>query len=242
MIKLSLILPVINEEKIIRPVVKKIIKTLNRVKLSYELILIENGSTDNTLRVLRTLAKENDCLLVKIAPKGYGSSILFGLKNASGKYVGYMPSDGQIDPQVIPQLMRLFETKETELVKVKRISRENILRRYNSKVYNFLANLFFQLNSSDINGDPKIFKRKKLDCLKLSSKDSFLSTELLIKAKYLKWQIKETPIVGLPRAGGKSTVNILTVFEFLRNVFVWRFGTKLNQWRKSINPKSAKTF
>lgn len=242
MIALSLILPVINEEKIIEAVVNDIVKVLSKAKLNYELILVENSSTDNTLQVLKELAKKNKRLLVKIAPRGYGSSVLSGFKSATGKYVGYMPSDGQIDPKVIPLLLRLLKTKGINLVKVKRVSRENFVRTYNSRIYNLLANLFFQLNTNDINGDPKIFLRRDLSRLKLKSKDSFLSTELLIKAKYLQWKMKEVPIESLPRVGGKSTVSILTIFEFLRNLFTWRFGTKLNQWKKLINPKPIKTF
>src|SRR5690348_12552669 len=97
MLDFSLALPVYNQADIIVPVVKDIEEQLKPLKISYELIVVENESPDNTLEVLRDLAKKDAHVRVVTTKKGYGSAVIAGINAAKGKYVGYMPSDGQID-------------------------------------------------------------------------------------------------------------------------------------------------
>lgn len=223
MIELSLVLPVLNEENLIGQVVSDISLVLKKNKISFELILVENGSTDNTLGVLKSLAKKDKNVRVLVTKMGYGEAILGGLNKALGKFVGYMPSDGQVNTNVLPKLFAILKHKEADIVGIQRTTRESFIRKIRSKVFNFLAKNSFGLSAKDINGDPKIFPKTALKILKLESKDSFLSTELLIKAKKLKWRLKEVPTVSLLRTEGKSTVKFKTVLEFLRNIIRYKF-------------------
>ena len=165
--KLSLILPVLDEENIIEKVVADIISILTKIPLDYEIILVENGSKDKTLEVIKKLEKKNRRIKVLITQKGYGSSVLKGLEAASGEYVSYMPSDGQIDNEILPVLYKEIQTGKYDLVKIKRSNRENLIRLIRSKVFNILARLIFPITVSDINGSPRIFKKDKLSILDL---------------------------------------------------------------------------
>ncbi|MCM8787216.1 MAG: glycosyltransferase family 2 protein [Candidatus Omnitrophica bacterium] len=231
-LELSLVLPVHNQETIIKSVVRKIVQILEKAKIKYEIILVENGSSDNTLTVVDNLAKEYKNIRSLNSPKGYGSAILTGLDCSKGKFVSYMPSDGQLDPNLLLKLFKLIKTGKYDLVKIKRTTRESLIRTFRSKVFNFLSRLLFKIPVSDINGSPRVFSRKWLPILDLQYKDSFIDTEMAIKAYLLKWKIKEIPAKTLPRLGGKSTVNINTVIEFLRNLIFYRFGSSLKVWRK----------
>lgn len=231
MIDFSLVLPVQNQAKITAKVVKKIIKVLKEYKINYQLVMVENGSTDKTLTVLKQLARENSHIKVTVSDPGYGRAVIHGLHQADGKYVCYMPSDGQCDKTVLPKVFE--KAKKTDLVKVFRTSRESVLRFNVSKVFNFLANTLFSLKVKDINASPTCFLNNKLNTLKLISPDSFLDTELLIKAKYLKWNIVRIPMKNFKREGGKSTVKPPIVLEFLRNMLEWKF-IKLNKWKNEI--------
>ncbi|MEK7622403.1 MAG: glycosyltransferase family 2 protein [Patescibacteria group bacterium] len=224
---LALVLPVQNQAEIINSVVNKIVKILTKAKINYQLIMAENGSTDNTLSVLKKMAKKNHRIKLITSLPGYGRAVITGLKAADGKYLGYMPSDGQCDATVLTKVFEAARKKSVDLVKVYRTSRESRLRKYISKVFNCLANLFFNLKVKDINASPTVFAAEKLQQLKLKSPDSFLDTELLIKARRFNWKIVRIPMRNFNRSGGKSTVKPAIVFEFVRNIIQWRWHEQL---------------
>lgn len=229
-INLSLVLPIHNQETIIKPVIDSINKVLKNNLSSYEIIAVENGSQDFTYKVLINLQKKYKNLKVIIAKKGYGSAIIAGLKEAKGKYLCYMPSDGQLDPNLIPKLYKIITKSNYDLVKVRRITRESLIRTIRSKIFNILAKALFSIPVSDINGNPRIFLSKWLPILKLQYKDSFIDAEMAIKAYELRWRIKEIPAKTLPRLGGKSTVNIKTIIEFIRNLIFYKLDSSSKKW------------
>jgi len=230
----SLVLPVQNHADIIASVVEKIVKILKKIKIDYELVIVENGSTDNTLKVLKNLARKNKKIKVVISKPGYGQAVVYGLNQTKGKYICYMPSDGQCDASVLLKVIKTIQRPEVDLVKVFRTSRESVLRKNISINFNLLANVLFFLRFWDINASPTCFKKVNLKKLSLLAKDSFLDTELLIKARYLKWKIVRIPMENFNRAGGKSTVKPTIVFEFLKNMIDWRFSNKLAKWKNEI--------
>jgi len=229
---LSLTLPVHNEETIIEKVLKEIIATLNDCKISYEILLIENGSRDNTPEVVIELARKYKNVYSFVSPKGYGNAVSKGLLKSKGKYVSYMPSDGQIDLTSFPKL--LSEVGKYNLVKIKRTSRENMLRDLTTWTFNHSISILFGTKLIDINGSPRIFLSNQLPKLKLISKDSFIDAEFLIKISELNWTIKEIPMKNIERYGGKSTRSLNTYLEFFRNIFDYKFSSKLNDWRKTL--------
>lgn len=223
----SLVLPVQNQADITPTVTAKIVAVLKKNKIDYELIMVENGSTDNTLTVLKKLASKNKRILVTASPSGYGRAVIHGLKSTHGQYLSYMPSDGQCDPLVLPRVFKAITQPGIDLVKVFRTSRESMLRKLVSRSFNLLANLIFGLKTKDINASPTAFSAKNLKPLNLQSPDSFLDTELLIKAKKFNWNIVRLPMRNFKRRGGRSTVKPKIVIEFLQNMFRWRINEKL---------------
>ena len=146
-----------------------------------------------------------------------------------------MPSDGQVNSKVLPILFKIISKGEADIVGIKRTTRESKVRVIRSKVFNNLTKFLFNLSSKDINGDPKIFPKKYLEVLDLKSSDSFLSSELLIKAKILNLSLKEVHTVSLLRIEGKSTVNFKTIIEFLRNILRYKFGSTLPTWKNQLH-------
>lgn len=223
----SLILPVQNQAEITKAVTAKIVRVLKKHKINYELVMVENGSTDNTWAVLKRLAGANSRIKVFSCPSGYGRAVIYGLNHSSGQYLAYMPSDGQCDPEVLPQVIVTISQPGIDLVKVFRTTRESVLRKLVSRSFNLLANLTFGLKTKDINASPTVFAAKNLKRLQLESPDSFLDTELLIKAKKLNWRIVRLPMRNLNRTGGESTVKPKIILEFLANIIRWRFYKQL---------------
>ncbi len=219
--ELSLILPVHNQAGIIEPVYKDILATLKKLCVSYECLLVENGSTDDTQSAVFRLAKTYPNTRALTAAKGYGSAVLAGLAKAKGKYICYMPSDGQIDLSVFPELWRLAISDQWNMAKVKRVTRETAARYLFSRTLAYLTAMLFSIPPWDMNGSPRIVLRSKINQLHLTYKDSFIDIEFAVKAHRLGWKIKEIPMKTLPRYGGTSTRSWRTFAEFLKNL--WRF-------------------
>lgn len=224
---LSLVLPVWNGEGFIAEVVRDIEGVLEEAQIDYELLLVENGSVDKSLEVIRKLSRKNPRCRVVIRPKGYGSAVIGGLKEATKELVGYMPSDGQIDPDGLTRLLKIWEERIYDLVKIRRLERESALRKLNSHCFNLIARFLFGLKVKDINGSPKIFLRKFVPKLGLKSLGNLVDLELLAKAKRLHWRIGETESKSLPRAGGKSHVNLFVSFQFFLEMIRLRFDPAL---------------
>lgn len=221
--ELSLILPVHNQANIIEPVYKDILITLNKLGISYECILVENGSTDDTKSVVFHLAKTYPNTQAFTAPKGYGSAVLEGITKARGTYICYMPSDGQIDLSVLTGLWRLAKSGHWDVVKVKRVTRETYARLLFSRVLAYLTAILFWIPPWDMNGSPRIVLRSKITQLHLTYRDSFIDIEFAVKAHALGWKIMEIPMKTLPRYGGVSTRSWRTFAEFLKNLWKFRF-------------------
>lgn len=230
-VTLSLVLPVHNQETIISKATADINRALQTLGIKYEIILVENGSTDDTLRVVREIAKKEKGVKVLTSPKGYGSAVIAGLAKARGFYVSYMPSDGQLDPRTLGQIYKLISLKTYDMVKIRRTNRESFLRKFQSFIFNLLTRLLYPITLTDINGSPRIMKRSAIKKLALVSGDSFIDCEMAVKAHYLGWKILEVPAKTYPRLGGKSTVSYKTVMEFIYNLIFFRNSRYLRQWK-----------
>lgn len=232
---LSVILPVHNEEEIIRKTFSEIYKTVKKTTKDSEFILVENGSIDKTLEVARVIGSEYPNCKIEVSQKGYGRAIIEGISKARGEYICYMPSDGQVDMKAFPKLWNLAIKNTWEIVKVKRSNRENFNRKLVSISFSFFISFLFGTKIIDVNGSPRILKKRDIDILDLHSKDSFIDAEMLIKASKLKWMIKEIPMVNLDRVGGKSTRSIKTFVEFFSNIYKYKTGKNLSKWMTSRN-------
>ncbi len=234
--ELSVILPVLNEEEIITAVVANLKKVLDKEKIDYELVLVDNGSQDGSLKVVSDLAAVDNRLIVVHTPlKGWGRAIILGWEKANGRYVAHMPSDGQVDPVSLVELLTLLRQQNADIAKIKRVTRESLLRTVNSKIYNLIANLLFNIKVNDTNGCPKMFARVLVKKFDIQSLDSFLDLELLLKARFLGLRVVEIETEGLPRTGGVSNTSMLTVLEFLNNMIKFRFSSYLKSWKNNVN-------
>ena len=230
---LSLVLPVWNEEDIISGVVHDIEKVLEENRVDYELLLIENGSVDHSLDVIQELSRKNPRCRVIVRPKGYGSAVIGGLKEATKELVGYMPSDGQIEPGILIELLKAWDPTRYDLVKINRVERESLSRKFISFWFNSITRLIFGLSLKDINGSPKLFPTRFVSRLSLKSLGNLIDTEFMAKARRLKWRILEIPTESKERAGGKSHVNLFTVLQFISELIRLRFSQEIRNFPNS---------
>lgn len=226
-LEFSLVIPFYNEEDNVEKVCNEIVCEFNNQGLKYELIAINNGSKDKTPQLLDKLSQQYSQIKVITVEvnQGYGFGIRQGFKVASGDYVGYSVGDGQISAANLAMVFKKTKEENLDFCQGKRIRRDTLLRRINTKFFNFIFHLFFPANVYDIGSNPKIIKREILEAISLVSNDWFVDGEIILKTYLSKGKMKEVPVTFLKRERGKSNINLFSAFEMLKNIIKWRLKT-----------------
>lgn len=222
---LSLVLPLYNEEACVQDTVTGLLGALQGA--GCELILVNNGSDDQTPYRINQLAIEHKKVKAyHLADNaGYGGGILFGLRQAQGSILGWSWGDGQIAPEHMRSCLNLVRREGAQLAKVRRIERQDGQdREMVSAVYSQVMRRGFGVDTTDVNGCPKLMPRGVFEGLDLRSKDWFLDAETLLKAQEQQLKIREIEATMLPRPGGSSKVNWRTVLEFNQRLLAWKRG------------------
>lgn len=224
--ELSIAIPCYNEEKNVRKVSVGLTKELEKNNIDYELILVDNGSRDNTQSIIRELKKKNPKIKLVVVEKnqGYGWGITRGLEKATGKYVGILDSDNQVSPRDVFEVFNKMKTENLDICKARRVIREDGLKRkIESLGYDMLLSLLFFRWIRDINSKPKLMRRECYRSLGITSRDWFIDSEVMIKSHEKKYKIGEFPVCFRKRKHGKSNVNFNVIGEFLKNIIKFRF-------------------
>lgn len=195
--KLSVILPARDEELLISSTIQDIIKHLNRKKYSYELLVIVNACTDNTIRIINQLATKYPNIRIIESKPGYGFALRKGLKNAKGDYVAIFNVDFY-DHKLI-DLIDVDMYGKDLLIGSKRAywssDKRPLIRRIISTLLNWYLKLFFGFKGSDTHGI-KLFNRKLLDKILplCKTKSGIFDTELVMISQFEGASIADFPV------------------------------------------------
>jgi len=213
--KLSVFFPAYNEEKNIKTTVLKAKAVLEKVARTWEILIINDGSKDNTGEISEELTIDKRIRVITHNPnRGYGAAFKSGLYNSKYAWIVFTDSDGQFD---FSEVTKFFEKqKETNADLVigyylsRKVSFEKIIT---SKVWELLVFLLFGLKVRDIDCGFKLIKKEVVDKIaKLESeRGAFISSELLIKAKRAGFKIEEVGVTHFPRKEGMATGRNLNV-------------------------------
>jgi glycosyltransferase involved in cell wall biosynthesis len=223
---LSIVLPFYNEEACVAQVIGDLDTALKPAPFTYEMVAVQNGSRDRTGEILAGLKADYPTLRIVEVPvnQGFGYGLIQGMAASAGDIVGFMPGDGQIDPAVIAPLVKKMEECGADVAQGRRITRgDGWLRWLISKSFNLLARLLFTLPTPDINGHPKLIRRRCYEALDLRSPDSFLDAEILLKGQKLGARFCHLDLEFRRRETGHSSVRISTCLEFVQNLMKARF-------------------
>lgn len=200
---------------------------LDRSGFSFELIAVQNGSSDRTPEVLLELEKQMKHLSVVNVPanRGFGYGVIQGLKNCSGQIIGYMPGDGQIPAEAVPALVEKMQKEQAQIGKGCRVVRnDGGMRKIVTFVYNAFVWLLFRLPTSDVNSNPKLMTSFAYQSIQPCSHDFFIDPEILLKASRLGLKFCEVEIVSPKRDQGRSKLGVLRVgLRFAMNLIIVRF-------------------
>jgi glycosyltransferase involved in cell wall biosynthesis len=227
---LSVFLPAFNEEGSIREVIIKTKKVLQMTVGKWEIVVVNDGSTDSSRKIIEGLQKEDPRikLIDHNKNRGYGASFKSGLYNSKYDWIAFIDSDGQFDFSEITRFLEKQKETEADLVigyyKKRQVSRFKIIT---SKIWEFSVFILFGLKVRDIDCGFKLISKKVVDRIPRleSERGAFISSELLIKAKNNGFKIAEVPVTHYPRLKGMGTGRNL-------NVIIKSFVDLLHLWKE----------
>ena len=168
--KISLIIPIYNEEVLIRTLFERCINSLKEITDDYEIICVNDGSTDNSLRELLECHKENPQFKILVLSRNFGHQAAYtaGLSYAKGDYIVMMDGDMQDPPELIPLMQEKLVKNNLDAVYGKRIERkETRTKRILIKIFHKIFRKFSRLTDAENVGNFSIFNRKVLKAILL---------------------------------------------------------------------------
>ena len=222
--KLSIIIPVFNEEETIEKTIEKV-KNIQLESVIKEIIVVDDGSTDKTADSIKKFVKnKKDFYLVQHKKnRGKGAAVQTGIKAATGDYILIQDADLEYDPKYIPLLLAPILSGKTEVVYGTRLNRLPNIRReertlrffihyLGNRLLSFIVSILHKIWLTDIETGYKLFPKKVFDKMKLERNGFDFEAEITIKLLKNGYKILEIPITTNPR-GYTQGKKLNTVYD-----------------------------
>ena len=220
---LSLVIPAFNEADAIAAAVHEADAALGQLFARYEILVVDDGSSDDTAAIVERLGVRNVRLLRHGTNRGYGAALRTGFEAANFDRVAFTDADCQFDLSDLGKMVPLAD--QFPIVAGYRVRRKDPWqRRFLSRGYNLLARTFLGTRVRDCDCALKVFRRDALANLLPKSRGFFVNTEMLTRARQRGYAVEEVPVTHRPRLSGVSKVSLREVPRTLRTLvaFWWR--------------------
>jgi glycosyltransferase involved in cell wall biosynthesis len=203
---LTLLLPCYNEEDNVEIAVKHALDVAQEITHDFELIIVNDGSTDRTAVMLENLVAENEFIRVihHSNNEGYGAALKSGIRSSRKKWLFYTDCDNQFDIRELKSIITLVDRFDIVACYRKRRN-DNFIRKLNSKVWTLLINYLFNLEIRDVNCAFKLFRHEIFNDIELISSGAFINAEILVQAKTRGYKIGQIGVNHYSRRFGKQT-------------------------------------
>ena len=219
---ISVFFPAFNDENTIGTMVTEVLALLPTLTDDYEVIVVNDGSTDATEDVVQEIARLSPYvrLISHKQNQGYGAALRSGITHASKDLIFYTDGDGQYDVRELASLLPLM-TATCDVVNGYKLKRADGRHRvFIGTIYNRLARLFFRLPARDVDCDFRVIRRRAFKGIELFSSSGVICVEMIYKLRLAGCVFAEAPVHHYPRAYGRSKFFTLrrvarTAFDFL---------------------------
>lgn len=222
---LTIVIPAYNEEQNLEWVIKDTLKNASHYLSDFEVLIVDDGSTDETGKIADKLAKKyREIRIIHKKNSGYGETMIYGIREAKKDFVCYMPADGQF---LVEDMKSCFNRmRDSDLIlgyRGKRLD-YSIYRLILSFGYLFLLEILFGMKYKDVNW-LNIWKTKEIKKIPIVSRSVFILAEIIIRFKRKGLHIVEEPSFYRVRRGG-SVKNAKFSVAFKAFIDMIRFYVK----------------
>lgn len=224
--ELSVVIPAYNEQESLEGTVKAVLSALPDPERS-ELVLVDDGSTDDTLEVARSLSASCPAAVV-VVPRatngGMGQALASGFEQATGEVLTWIPGDGEYSLAEV--LAGLPALEQADIVLVRRRTRAQAARNIVSTVMYTLIRVLFGFNARNYCGIFVVGRGRWAE-LEIRSRDVFFTLEVALRARHRRWDLAYVEAEWRPRTSGRSkvfrpSVLVRNLVELLRfRVLLW---------------------
>jgi glycosyltransferase involved in cell wall biosynthesis len=203
---LTLVFPVFDEERNIGPLLDSCRDLVPKLAADFEVIVVDDGSRDGSARVIeqRRLSDPRIRVVRHASNLGYGAALRAGLREARGEHVFFCDADMQFDLDELTKL--LVHTQDFDIVAGYRERRRDPWnRRVIGRAWGALIGMLFDLRVRDIDCAFKIFHRRVIETIPISSIGAFVNTEILVRSRRAGFRIHQVPVSHRPRRFGRQT-------------------------------------
>jgi len=220
---ISLFFPVYNDENTVRTITLKAIRILDEIAENYEILIIDDGSPDNSGKIAEELSEEFPRVRVihHQGNLGYGAAIKTGLQNVQYEYICFTDGDDEYDISDLKKFMRLKDYYDL-IITFRYVRMYSTWRIFVSRTYNMLLRFLFKTTYRDISTGLRMIRKSVISEIDLISTSPFIGAELTIKMMLKGYRIGEIGIQTFPRVFGRgesvSFTNIMKTIQDLRRV------------------------
>ena len=204
---LSVFFPAFNDAPSLPKLIDETFRVLRANVPDYEVIVVNDGSSDNTGEVLAQLERQHSPRMRVVTHernRGYGGALRSGFAAATKEWVFYTDGDGQYDPGELPNLL-VRAASDVGLVNGYKLERSDPQHRiWIGNAYNRFARFLFRVKIRDIDCDYRLIRRELLGDIHLISTSGTICVELVRKLELSAWRVVEVGVHHYPRLHGRS--------------------------------------
>lgn len=248
---LSILMPALNEEESIISAITNTLKDLGDLKIDGEVIVINDGSSDRTLHLVRELISKGESRLRLFnhdVPQGIGASFWDGVDKARGEIVCMLPGDNENDPNEILRYLKLLDDVDMVVPFVYNKYVRSRIRNILSFMYKTVINCTFGASFNYTNGTV-LYRKSILKDLSYRSHSFFFQTDVLIRLAKRGYLFAEVPYsLGLRKAGRSKAVSFLSLLQIfsgylslVRDIY-FKNESKIRKYRFIKDSVSARRY
>jgi glycosyltransferase involved in cell wall biosynthesis len=229
----SAFFPCYNDAATIAAMVEKAAATLRQITNDFEIIVIDDGSEDDSIAVLEALKPRAPYLRVIRHPtnRGYGAALRSGFEAATREFVFYTDGDGQYDPEELPLLVREMRDGIGLVNGYKLRRADPWYRKVTGKTYEWVARRFFGIQLRDVDCDFRLIRTEYLRRIPLTFESGAIGVELVRSLQDVGCRMVEVPVHHYPRLYGRSEFfRVRHVYKLLADL--WRLWWKLRRQQR----------
>jgi glycosyltransferase involved in cell wall biosynthesis len=220
--KISLVAPAYNEQGNLKLLVSKITSSLKKLTPKYEIIIVDDGSTDNSITVLKNLKKTYPSLkIIKLRRRsGQTSALMAGFKHAQGEIIVTIDADLQQDPQDILKLVKAIDKNTDVVTGVRPHQNRSFIYSLISSIEKLLIKTLLGIDLADFNVSPNAFKSSSLNDVQLFGEMHRFLVPILSWKGY---QVKAVPVSFHQRHTGQSKYKPTKAIRGFLDLFIVKF-------------------